>query len=238
MINLDDTFFDIKFYLDQRDLSIKIISYSTGILVFIESLRQQLPEINLLQLIPGFYLLLLFVSLFLIVTISDFFVRLPIALEQVRGYGLKNSSRMFVYKALSWGNVFFFILILFGYNTVIPISLDSFNSYGEKTLENLWSFNEVLNLEIILICILIILSQSPITILFFLINEEQLLNLPKIWKYVTILIVIFSGILTPTIDGYTQINLSIIAFFLYLIIICFLEKRTSIAFIGNSVLGF
>jgi dihydrofolate reductase len=31
--------------------------------------------------------------------------------------------------------------------TIVPISLDSFNSYGEKTLENIWSFDEVIGLE-------------------------------------------------------------------------------------------
>ncbi len=238
MISVDDTFISIKVYLDQRDLSIKILSYCTSVVVFIETIRQQLPEVNLLQLVPGFYLLLLFFSLILLVIISDFLVRLPLAVERIKGYGIKNPKRFYAYIALSWGTLYLFLLMLFGYNILIPISLDSFNSYGETNLESLWSFNEVINLERILFSLLILLSQTPITILYFIDCEEQLLVLPEIWKYVAVLIVTFSGILTPTVDGYTQVYLSLIALLLYLIIIAFLEKRVVAGFSGTSGLAF
>jgi Sec-independent protein secretion pathway component TatC len=123
-------------------------------------------------------------------------------------------------------------------NTILPVSLDSFNSYGEKTLENIWSFDEVINLEVTLLTILLVLSQIPLGILFVLSNEKNLLQLPRIWRILTLLIIVISGILTPTIDGYTQLNFSISSFSFYIIIINLLQKRLLLKFRGYSILGF
>jgi len=43
----------------------------------------------------------------------------------------------------------------------------------KKTLENLWSFNEVLGLETILLTIILFLSQTPATLLSNLGNEKK-----------------------------------------------------------------
>jgi hypothetical protein len=123
-------------------------------------------------------------------------------------------------------------------NNVLPVSLDSFDSYGEKTLENIWSFDEVLNLETSLLFIIIILSQLPILIVSNLGTEKIVNKLPQFWKVLSFLIFLIAGFLTPTIDGYTQLSFSASAIFLYLIIINIIQKRINIKFNGTSSLGF
>lgn len=238
MLNIDETIVLKKYYFEEKDLYIKSISYSTGVIIFLETLRAQVPEINLLQLIPGFYLFLVFISFFLLVFFSDLFIRLPLDLEVKKTFGTKNSAKLTSLLSLKFSFVFFYSLLIISLNTILPVSLDSFNSYGEKTLENIWSFDEVINLEVTLLTILLVLSQIPLGILFILSNEKNLLQLPRIWRILTLLIIVISGILTPTIDGYTQLNFSISSFSFYIIIINLLQKRLLLKFRGYSILGF
>jgi hypothetical protein len=105
-------------------------------------------------------------------------------------------------------------------------------------MENLWSFNEVLCLELILLNILAILSQTPTVVNIYLLTEKEVTFLPIYWKPLLIAILVISGFLTPTIDGYTQLNFSFASFFLYLSIIQLLEKRINIKFQGNTFFGF
>ena len=62
MLNLDETFELNNTYVVQRDLYLKGFLYSFGVVIFIELIRGQVAEVNLLQLIPGFYLIVLFIS--------------------------------------------------------------------------------------------------------------------------------------------------------------------------------
>ena len=105
------------------------------------------------------------------------------------------------------------------------MSLDSFNSYGEKTLENVWSFGEVIYLEIIILIILLILSQFPLGITSSFGDEKITLYIPEYSKYISFLILIFSGFITPTVDGYTQLSFAASTFSLYLITLNSIQKR-------------
>jgi len=60
MFNLDEPLVINNSYFVQRDLYLKAFLYSVGVVTFIDFLRNQVSEINLLQLVPGFYLVLLF----------------------------------------------------------------------------------------------------------------------------------------------------------------------------------
>jgi hypothetical protein len=60
MLNLDETLSLNLYYILQRDFYWKAILYSLGVFIFVDILRAQIAEVNLLQLIPGFYLILLF----------------------------------------------------------------------------------------------------------------------------------------------------------------------------------
>lgn len=238
MLNLDETIRLKTEYSDQKDLYLKGIAYSTSVISFIECLRSQVPEINLLQLIPGYYLLLLFFSFILLIFLSNLFVTLPLELEIQKSLGTKTRTRLTIFILSKVSFLLFLITLIISLNTIIPISLDSFNSYGEKTLENIWSFEEVINLESILLSILLILSQVPISILSIFNTERDNILLLRLWKPLIFITFIISGFLTPTIDGYTQLTFSTSSFSLYLIILNFLQKRSFIKFKGNSILGF
>jgi hypothetical protein len=238
MLNLEETIKINTIYQNQRNFLFKSFCYSTSVIIIVDIFREQVPEINLLQLIPGFYLFILFISFIGLVAISNFFITIPINIETRKLFGTKTLAKFTVFLSFKLSFFFFFFLLIVSLNSIIPISLDSFNSYGEKTLENLWSFNEVINLEIILLFILTILSQMPFLINCFLVNEREVIFLPSFWRPLTLLIFIISGFLTPTIDGYTQLSFSISSFSIYLMIISLLEKRLNIKFKGHSIFGF
>jgi len=127
--------------------------------------------------------------------------------------------------------------LFLSFNTIVPIGLDSFDSYDQETLTNLWSFEEVLALESILLTVLIALSQLPIFFVTYLTTEKDVNELPEYWKNLSFFIFVFAGFITPTIDGYTQFNLSISAISLYLMIISLVEKRVSIKFNSTACLN-
>lgn len=225
MLNLDGTLVLTKQYITQRDFYTKGIFYSIGVIIFIEIFRNQVAEIDLLQLVPGFYLLLLFVSFLLLVISSDFLFRFSFEKDNKKEIGTRTVSK--IYRILSskfsiflfW---FAFCLVIY---MIIPLSLESFNSYGEKTVENIWSFDEVINVEINLFLLLLVLFQFPVFFIEYIISEIQMNILPEFWKILSVGISIFSGIATPTIDGYTQLTISFSTLFLYILIISISEKR-------------
>lgn len=225
MFALDDTFLSEIFYVIQTDFYMKGIVYFTGVILFFEILRSQISEVDILQLIPGIYFLLFFVSFLLLIFSSDLLFRLPVEIDNLKSYGTKVTSKVEMNILLKISFLLFFSLLIAVLNTVIPLSLDSFNSSGEKTLENTWSLDEVLSIEIILGVILIIISQIP---LFFIINfntQKVIAILSQFWKILVFAITLIAGLLTPTLDGYTQISFALSSFSFYLFIVNFLQKR-------------
>lgn len=237
MLNLDETLEINSSYVVQRDLYLKGLVYSVGVVVFVEIVRGQVAEINLLQLIPGFYLLLLFVSFICLMVFSDLFFRVPFETDNTKAYGTKTLNQLEKGIAMKFSFFLFTTGLLIILNTVIPLSLDSFNSYGERTLENIWSFDEVITLEIILLVLLILLSQTPLIFISYFTTEKDINILPEFWKTISLLIFVGAGFLTPTIDGYTQLSFAASALSLYLIIISIIEKRVMIKYNGTLVLG-
>jgi len=221
MLNLDETVELNNSYLIQRDLYIRGFSYSFGVVIFVDMVRGQVAEVNLLQLIPGFYLILLFISFLFLVYFSDLLLNISRDYDSNKLSGTKTIEKLENGILLKFGFFLFYLSLGTTLNSVIPLSLDSFNNYGEKTLENIWSFDEVITLEIILLIILLSLSQLPLFILIGLNNEKEKNILPEFWKPLSFIIFIASGLLTPTIDGYTQLSFAFSALSLYLIIILF-----------------
>lgn len=230
MLNLDETVDINNSYVVQRDLYLRGFLYSFGVVVFIDLVRGQISEVNLLQLIPGFYLILLFISFIFLIYFSDLVTRIPNELDNNRSLGTKTLEKLDGTILINFSFFLFYFCLLIVLNSVIPLSLDSFNTYGEKTLENIWSFDEVITLEIILLTILLILFQLPLLILFGLSNEKEKNILPEFWKPLSFIIFIVSGLLTPTIDGYTQVSFAFSALSLYLMIILILSKRIDLKF--------
>jgi hypothetical protein len=228
MLNIEESLKNFYFYFKQRDFYLKVFNYSICTFIFLEILRSEISEVKLLQLIPGFYLILLFTSFLFLVILSNNYEYIPFIVDNKKEFGTKTKDKLNY--IISLKKRIFLILIIFpiGFIFFLPLSLDSFNSYSEKTLENLWSLDEVLNLEILLIFFLVILSQIPFFLLNYFTTEKHLLFLPNYWKLLIFLFVIFCGVITPTIDGYTQANFSLSAFFLYILLLTFIQRRINI----------
>lgn len=236
MLNLEETLSSNSDYTTQRDLYWKGFLYSFSIVVFIDSIRSQVAEINLLQLIPGFYLVLLFSSLIFVIFTSDLFFRIPFEIDNKKEFGTKTPRKIQFSILLRFSFFFTSIILAIALNAIIPLSLDSFNYFGENTLENTWSFDEVINLELLLVFLLLILVQFPIAIISYLTTEKDANRLPEAWKILIILSIVVAGIVTPTIDGYTQFSFALSAIIFYLIIINIIEKRINVKFCGLNAL--
>ena len=182
MLNLEETLDLTEFYVAQRNLFIRIIGYSVGVVLFVEILRSQVPEIDLLQLIPGFYLLLVFISSILLVSVSNSFFHIPILLDTKKDIGTKTVGKLELTAIVKFAFVLLAILLFAVVSLILPLSLDSFENYGEGNLESLWSFEEVLNLEVILTMTVFSLSQIPNLTVFVLTTEKDIQVLPAYWK--------------------------------------------------------
>jgi hypothetical protein len=234
MLNLEETLSIIPSYLVQRDLYVKAFVYAGGVLVFIDFLRGQISEVNILQLIPGFYFFLLLVSFLFLLVLSNLLIRIPFEIDKQKSWGTKTTTKNEILVLVKFSFFIFSTGMLIVLNTLIPISLDFFNSTGEKTLENTWSFGEVLGLEIFLLFVLAILFEIPVILILGKYNERTVKIFPQAWKPLSLIIFVLSGVITPTIDGYTQLSLAFAAFSLYLIVITILTKRLNIKS-NNSV---
>ena len=228
MLNLDETLETTFTYSIQKNFFSKFFFYSLGVISFINFLREQIPEIKLIQLIPGFYILLLFTSLLYLFFASDFQSNLPSEIDLKKEYGTKTTGKISLILISKTSNFFLFSIFILALITIVPLSLDSFNYYSEEALENLWSFEEVLNLETILLFYLSLFSQIPIIVFSFLTNENYLLLFPRIGRVILFLAIVIAGIVTPTIDGFTQFNFTSAIIFLYLFIINVVGKRLNI----------
>jgi len=228
MLNLDETIYFKAKYNNQNDILLKGICSFFGIFIVLDIVRGQVSEVKLLQLVPGFYLILLFISFVSILSFSTFFSNLSKEGDNKKQYGTKTLNKLKIIIFTKFKFFLFFTVLLVILNTIIPLSLDSFNNYGEKTLENLWSLDEVLTLEIILLFLLLLLSQFPVFIISYLTSEIKIISLPEYWKLISFLIFLASGLVTPTIDGYTQLSFAFAALSLYLLIINLLQKRIKI----------
>lgn len=235
MLNLEETIDLIPSYLLQRDLFLKGLVYLLTIFIFLEFLRGQISEVNILQLIPGFYFLLLLISFIFLLLISTFITQIPFQLDRQKIWGTKTITKAELFILLKFFLFIFSTGMVIVLNSLIPISLDFFNSSGEKTLENTWSFGEVLGLEIFLLFVLSVLFQLPIFFVIGRYNEKEFEIFPKTWKPLSLIIFVLSGVITPTIDGYTQLSLAFAAFSIYVIIVTLLAKRLNIKF--NNVVN-
>lgn len=225
MFSTDEAYELHPFYLSQQNLYTKLFSYILGALILINLVRSQISEVNLVQLIPGFYLLLLLLAFLFLIYFSYYFFRIPYLIDTKSLNGTKVRTKQSVKIAMKSGLFLFLIQLSVSLNSVVPISLECFNSYGEKTLENQWSLLEVVTLEIILLTILLFLSQFPAYFVLPIRNELLSQVFSKYWKKVSFFIILFSGFLTPTIDGYTQLSFAFSTLFLYFWSVIFSNKR-------------
>jgi len=224
-MNIEEALISYPFYQKQKDNLIRFIFYSVIVFIYIDGVRQQISEINLLQLVPGIYLILLFTSFILLIIWSSFISNNLYDVDYISLSGTKTLERMGSKVVLKTRILLGLLVASLTLNSVLPLSLDSFISYGENEIENLWSFDEVINLELLLLVILIILSQIPIYGFSQSNTEKSVLILPRYWKIISFIIFLASGLITPTIDGYTQFLFSFSAISLCLFVITSIKQR-------------
>lgn len=237
MFSLDGAFLKPTNYLEEKDIVWHALSLALGVFIVVELARSQVPEIDVLQLIPGFYLVLLFLSWIFLVFFSILLQRIPFQIDIKKSYGTKTFYR-FQIGPISKASIFIaFFQILINLNIVIPTGFDSFNSYGEKTLENIWSFDDVISLEIYFLEAIFFLSQIPIVLSLDPTLEEEALDLPGIWKLIGIICFILGGVVTPTIDANTQISFAGSTFYLYLLFLSIVAKRLNLKYREGVIFG-
>jgi hypothetical protein len=234
MFHIEETLYILPCYLVQRDFYVKAFVYAGGVLIFFDFLRGQISEVNILQLIPGFIFFLVLISFLFLVTFSNVFIRTTFELDREATFGTKTTTKKIIMILGKFAVFIFSTGMLIVLNTLIPISLDFFNSTGEKTLENTWEFGQVLGLEIFLLCVLTILFETPVILIIKKYTEARVKIFPQAWKFLSLMTFLLSGLITPTVDCYTQLSLAFAALSLYLIVITIFKKRLHIKFI-NSV---
>ena len=68
-------------------------------------------------------------------------------------------------------------------------------------------------------------------------SEIVINSLPEYWKIISFIIFAISGLLTPTIDGYTQLSFAFSSFTLFFLVISILEKRLNLKLTGTLILA-
>jgi hypothetical protein len=228
MFSLDENFVSEIFYLGCIDFYFKIFFYFFGILFFLEGVRSQISEIDLLQLAPGSYFFLCFCSFLVFFFQSEMLNRIPFQGDFIRGTGTKTKNKKELFLLLKI--VFFLIsnVFLLSLNTILPLSLDYFKNSGEKTLQNFWSLTQVIELESFIFSLLISFSQIP---LYFILNwntPKTIKKVSKIWKILLFTMTIVAGVLTPTLDGSTQLSFVCFTLSFYLFLLNWLQKKRNI----------
>ena len=94
MMNIEEALISYPFYQKQKDNFIRFILYSVVVFIYIDAIRQQISEINLLQLIPGIYLILLFTSFIFLIFWSNFIVNNLYDIDYISLSGTKTIERM------------------------------------------------------------------------------------------------------------------------------------------------
>lgn len=237
MLNLDETLSITLNYNIQRDLLNRITGVIPVVIILVDVVRNQVVEVDLVQLTPGFYLLLLLISFSIILYFSNLINKSYFEGDYKKELGTKNVYRLKSFVIRKTRFYLFYVFLLLILNSVLPISLDSFDNYDAKTLENGWSFDEVVNLEIFLASVLVLISQVPIVAISNLTGERATRLLPEIWKLAIFLIVLLAGILTPTIDGYTQLSFAGCTLLLYFYVVTVVQKKAHIRSGSMSILG-
>ena len=212
-------------YLFQRDLFFKFLLCLISMFTFVEIVRGQIAEVNLLQLIPGVYFFLLFLSSLFLLYFSNVYIRTTFQYENLEKGSKKYLPRMKIYILKKFSLVLFYWSMIASFYGAIPISLDSFSSSGEKSLENLWSFNEVISVEIVILSALLTFSQTPLFYLFYSTQEDFVKTFPSSWKKFSFVAFIGAGVFTPTIDGYTQISFAFSLISVFIILVFFIQRR-------------
>ena len=200
--------------LRQRSLHLIIILIIFSTLAFIEIkpivkiLEIPVSNIKFFQLSPGEY----FIETVKIAFYTGIILTGPIFLTQVSFFinpGLTEDEKKLILPMLFISTILVFISLGFSYFCLIPAAVQFFILYSSDVLEPLWSFTQYFDFVLVLFITTAIAFQIPIVQvilgIFGVITGTKML---KLWKYVILIAVIISAILTPSTDPITQLLLS------------------------------
>jgi hypothetical protein len=236
MMNLDSAMDNFVEYSEQRDIYIRLFTFSFASIGFLEIVRRQTSEIQVLQLVPGYYLFLIFCCFLFLLFFSDHLGHNQLELDEEIKYGVKSKNKMMTSIGGKISVSLCFLTLFLTVNNVIPISFDSFERYTQGTLEDTWSVDEIIGLEILFLFLLLTISQFPLIILTKSNTENFVAFFPEFWRPLSFVTITVSGFLTPTIDGATQLYFagSILSFYFFMVNV--LEKK--VTFKDPSILSF
>jgi sec-independent protein translocase protein TatC len=200
--------------LRQRSLHLIILLTIFSILAFIEIkpivkvLEIPVSNIKFFQLSPGEY----FIETVKIAFYTGIILTGPIFLTQVSFFinpGLTEDEKKLILPMLFISTILVFISLGFSYFCLTPAAVQFFILYSSEVLEPLWSFTQYFDFILVLLITTAIAFQIPIVQVilgvFGIITGAKML---KLWKYVILIAVIISAILTPSTDPITQLLLS------------------------------
>ena len=180
-------------------------------------LQKPANGIKFLQLAPGEYLF----SSIKIAAYTGLIISSPFIIYQIILFVLPGltSKETFFFIPILWSSIsLFFIGIYFAFSILTPAALKFLIYYGSDVVEPMWSFEQYLDFILILLISTGLTFQIPIIQIIIgsleLISSNQMLSF---WKYILLISSIFSAILTPSTDPFTQLILSFAMLSLYLI---------------------
>ena len=233
MLNMPESLESMPNYRIQRDVYIRFFSYVIGAILFVSLLRAQSPEIDFLQLAPGFILILIFLCSILIIGFSTYLFKIPLELDLKKDLGTKTSEKLELIMIIKFGFVLIGLLMVVVLVLILPVSLDSLDASKDSQVESLWSFQEILKLEVLLTSLILSLSQLPNLTIFSLTSEKDINILREFWQNFSFITFVISGVITPTVDGSTQLSFAFSAISLYLVILAMGGKRANQKFFGS-----
>jgi len=236
MYSVDENFFLEIVSFACLDFYPNIAGYISIIFLFLDGTRNQIPDIDLLQLVPGSYFFLCLLSLIFFLLQSQILNRLPFEFDSIKSIGIKGKIKLELNILLTISFFLFSNVLLISLNTIIPISLDYFENSGEKTLQNFWSLSEIFELETFLFFFLLSFSQIPLIFIFNWNTLNSVKIVSKFWKVILFFMTILAGILTPTLDGSTQLSFVLFTLSFYLFLVNSVLKKSFLKF--NSFLSF
>ena len=227
----------IPSYKIQRDLYSTGINYAFTSFTFLEILRAQIPETNVLQVVPGYYFFLLFASFVVVFGLASLFLFFGNKLDTRKTGGRRTLNKIDIILIIKFAYFLVFTNILIGLNTLIPVTLDSIDSAKEKAIEGAWDFRKILRIETNLFFALIFLGQIPVFTLLELADEDQAIEIPLLWREITLISLILAGIITPTFDATTQASLATEGLIFFVLILTSVQKRVDLKYGSTCVLG-
>ena len=238
MFNVEETISLLFSYVSQRDIFLKLILFSVGSFFVLDLLRSQSVEIDLLQLTPGLYLAFVFLTYIVLFICSRIFLELSFRVDNEKATGTKSLLRSYVIISRKI-NVFFSSMSLFFSLTILlPISLEYFINSIQKTLENLWSLQEFLGIELIFFVLCTFLFQFPIFFTAPNYVEQKIAFFQQNFKNALFITSILAALITPTVDLNTQLVISGIIFILYLVIQFIFQKQVLLQISNLSLSSF